>query len=560
MDIRPSLAPGSNDSASRDYHALLNQLHKHQDEFQAQSDELQKTQFNLYKSRALYKDLYDFAPVGYFTLSKLGIIEKINQQASTFLNRESINLVGTMLSEKLMPESMILFAEHLETLLRRHIPGACDLEIDQVGAKPLYVHLESILWQEEGRGPYFIRSVMSDITDRKLLEQSLALVSDNEQELKKIRSQFLAHMSHEIRTPLGVILGFSEILLKQALFKEGTRDALKAIYRNGKHLLNVIDEILDLAKVETGQLELENMPIDLHASVREVVQTLKPKAKHKGLTLSLEQRGAVPDAIFSDPTRFRQILLNLLGNAINFTKEGSVLLKIWKDARTRAGTVEDIICLEVTDTGCGVAQEHIVSIFQAFSQADSSMNRAHGGMGLGLSLSKKVAEALGGDLQLVKSEKYKGSTFRLTLPIYGAYTSASEEYKMGLHASPGDALKGIRVLVIEDAADNRFLIESLVKSEGASVRCEGDGISGVSTATTLDFDVVLMDIQMPGMDGYAATELLRCQGYARPIIAITAHALDSEKAKILASGFDGYISKPIDRSLLIKEIVRNVRH
>ncbi len=560
MDMQPLVPPRIDAPSSLDYQVLVNQLHTHQDEFQVQADELHQTQFHLYQSRALYKDLYEHAPVGYFTMSKLGIIEKVNQQASTFLKREGLNLVGTLLSDKLMPESMQLFAEHLDTLLRKNMPGSCDLEIDQLGGKSLYVHLESILWQEEGKGPGFIQSVMNDITDRKLLEKTLALVSDNEKELKGIRSQFLAHMSHEIRTPLGIILGYAEILLDQSLCKEGIRDALKAIQRNGKHLLNIIDEILDLAKVETGKFEMEKMSIDLQTSIKEVVQILTPKALHKGLALSLEESGAIPEVILSDPMRFKQIVLNLLGNAINFTKTGSVRLKIWKDTRDRASIVEDIICLEVTDTGCGVAKEHMVSIFQAFSQADTSMTREHGGMGLGLCLSRKIAEALGGDLQLIKSEKYKGSTFRLTLPVQGEYPAVPGVYEKRQQALNVSLLKGIRILVVEDAAENRLILESLVKSEGASVKSEANGFSAVSTAMAFDFDVVLMDIQMPGMDGYAATELLRRKGYARPIIAVSSQASDSERSAIFGSGFDGYITKPIDRSLLMKEIMRSVGH
>lgn len=380
------------------------------------------------------------------------------------------------------------------------------------------------------------------------------------------KSQFLANMSHEIRTPLGVILGFAELMLQPHISEDEKRDGLKTIVKNGRQLTHVINEILDLSKIESERLEIENMRFSLTELIEEATTFLNLQAQGKGLNLSVVYQGSVPKYIGSDPSRLRQILLNVVGNAIKFTNHGHVELTI------KYLTDHSLLEFTVTDSGIGMTEEQQKNIFHRFVQADNSMTRKYGGTGLGLVVSQKLARALGGDLTINKSHPGQGSTFvfsvhNQTLPeqqsrlpelshheLNGA-NLAKPTHKITNQERPLDAMK---ILVVDDSPDNRILVSHILKLAGASVASAENGEEGVKSAMANNYDVVLMDLQMPVKDGFEATAELRDHNFRKPIIALTAHVMKGDRERCLKSGFDDHIGKPIDKNQLIAAIANLV--
>jgi signal transduction histidine kinase len=389
----------------------------------------------------------------------------------------------------------------------------------------------------------------------------------------RAKSAFLANMSHEIRTPMTAILGFAEVLLHEEGLERAPpqrREAIETIQRNGEHLLGVINDILDVSKIESGKMSIEKISCSPFQIVEDVVSLMRVRAIAKGLELLKEYRFPIPAQIESDPTRLRQVLMNLLGNAIKFTEHGSVRIvtTYLADPMPRLG-------FEVIDTGVGVSQEEAAKLFQPFSQADSSTTRKFGGTGLGLTICKRLAEMLGGGISLMSSPG-NGSTFSFWINLVSVEGvpmrhCARREPPVELPAvqHPGrretDHLPGCRILLAEDGPDNRRLISFLLQKAGAEVTFVENGKAAVDAAQAAEnsdasFDVILMDMQMPVMDGYEATRVLRSHGYRRPIVALTANAMTGDREKCLASGCDDFATKPINKARLFETIVRAVRN
>ncbi|UCE61452.1 MAG: response regulator [Phycisphaerales bacterium] len=387
------------------------------------------------------------------------------------------------------------------------------------------------------------------------------------------KSEFLANMSHEIRTPMTAILGFTETMLDPGLSESEKFDAVHTIRRNGEHLLQIINDILNISKIEAGKVEVERIrcsPVQLIADVKSLMQV---RADAKNLSFLTEYIGAVPQTIESDPTRLKQVLVNLIGNAIKFTDTGGVRL-VTRFVDDRAGPRMQY---DVIDTGVGMTEEQVGRLFQAFSQADTSTTRNFGGTGLGLMISKRLAVMLGGDIT-VESKPGKGSQFRVTVN-----TGPLDDVKMledpttamlvkphaGASPKPDVDKLDCRILLAEDGLDNQRLIAHVLTKAGAEVTVVENGKRAVNTALAAlnrrrendperPFDVILIDMQMPVMDGYKATELLRQKGYAGPIIALTAHAMEGDREKCISAGCDDYVAKPIDRKKLIATIQRHL--
>ncbi len=386
------------------------------------------------------------------------------------------------------------------------------------------------------------------------------------------KSEFLANMSHEIRTPMTAILGFADVLLGEEDLDNAPSqrvEALQTIQRNGQHLLHLINGILDLSKIEAGKLEIERINCSPVNVLADVASLMRVRARARNVSLDIEYATAIPEQIQSDPTHLRQILINLVGNAIKFTKTGSVQLV----ARLVQSTTKPA-CLQfdVIDTGIGMTEEQCAKLFQPFMQADSSTTRKFGGTGLGLTISKQLAEMLGGDVT-VTSTPGKGSTFSVTIetgPLEGvrmldspAEALASTKPKAKVSATPKIALD-CRILLAEDGPDNQRLIAFILKKAGAKVTVAENGqvahdVALAARAAGKPFDVILMDMQMPLMDGYTATAKLREAGYAGPIVALTAHAMDGAEEECRAAGCDDYAAKPIDRATLLGTIARYLK-
>lgn len=370
------------------------------------------------------------------------------------------------------------------------------------------------------------------------------------------KSQFLANMSHEIRTPLGAILGFSNLIQDPKLSPGERRQFIEVINRNGEELSRLINDLLDLSRVEAGKMHFERREIELATLVFEILATLKPRAQEKGLTIWFSTEPNVPRVIYSDPTRLRQILINLIGNAIKFTEVGGVTVVVRNDPRNEYPSRVTFL-VEDTGTGINVVQQR--QLFQRFTQADSSATRRFGGTGLGLFLSRRLARELGGDVVLVQSLPGKGSLFSLTvaadLQIHGSPSSVENDETVATGDGIEPDLRGLRILAVEDSLDNQLLIQRLLSKRGAQVDIAVNGAEGVQKALADKYNMVLMDLQMPIMDGYHATAELRRQGYQRPIVALTAHALQEDRSRCLESGFDEHLTKPISPAALVQTIV-----
>jgi PAS domain S-box-containing protein len=402
-----------------------------------------------------------------------------------------------------------------------------------------------------------LMGLIRDVTERKRFCLELAKAKEDAEAASRSKSDFLANMSHEIRTPMNAILGFADMMVDKDLGKTGRIECARIIQRNALHLLELINEILDLSKIEAGQMKVERIPFNLPALLSEIVSLMRPRAEEKGLNFGVTFHGPIPRLIQSDPTRLRQILVNLLGNAKKFTESGEIDLRVTDEG---AGGENILLRVDVVDSGIGMTTEQLGRLFQPFTQGDDSITRKFGGTGLGLTISRKLAKLLHGDIS-VASELGKGSAF--TLRIDGG-PSVGVEQLIGLtestlparvnHGAHADIRLCGRILLVEDGRDNQRLLRAQLGDAGAEVISAENGQVAIDLATTQPFDLILMDMQMPVLDGYAATIELRRRGLTIPIIALTAYAMAEDRAKCMASGCSAYLTKPIAEETLLRTV------
>ncbi len=446
-------------------------------------------------------------------------------------------------------------------------------------------------------------TLMNNLAEQIHLGQELSAAKLEAEEANRAKSTFLANMSHEIRTPMTAILGFAENLLDAGLTEAERVDAVYTIQRNSTHLLQIINDILDVSKIEAGKLEVERIPCSPREILDDVVSLMRVRAQEAGLTLDLEFVGLIPHRIITDPTRFRQILLNLVGNAIKFTETGGVRIVVslaheqqWfnKTTATHALYDDDVsgrdetgshalnqtdstetgpwLRFDVIDTGIGLSDEQLAQLFKPFSQGDASTTRKFGGTGLGLIISRKLSSLLGGDI-VITSTPGSGTTvtgavvtgpLETDTPMYDSATGRTipklteEKGAEGLQRKADLRTEG-KVLLVEDNPDSARLIAFVLRRAGLTVQTAENGLEGKNL--TLEawreghpFDVILMDMQMPIKDGYTATAELRGAGYEGPVIALTAHAMSTDREKCEAVGCDDYAVKPVDRTKLLTQI------
>lgn len=400
---------------------------------------------------------------------------------------------------------------------------------------------------------------MDDIT--RLEEQEVILRESMElaEEANNAKSSFLSNMSHEIRTPMTAILGFTEVMRRSKSQSELERqEYLATIANSGEHLLGLINDVLDLSKVESGAMDIEQLPCNCAVIANDVIEVLKSKADEKSIRLELNLKSSLPDQIIADPSRLKQIIINLVGNAIKFTEKGSVIIGL--SAGKNAETDSNVVYFDVIDSGIGMSEEQQAKVFDAFSQADTSIARRFGGTGLGLSISRQLTEAMNGQLS-VSSIEGEGSTFRVCLPfntdtfqllepcdIPALFKKKKAEEKIVWDINPA------RVLVVDDGVENRQLLSILLGDCGLDVVLAENGQQGVDTLfsqeSDSEFDLVLMDIQMPVMDGYQAVRCMHERGVSIPVVALTANAMKGFEQTVLEAGFSHYMVKPIDLDLL----------
>jgi PAS domain S-box-containing protein len=399
--------------------------------------------------------------------------------------------------------------------------------------------------------------VVQNVTKEKAAEEELKSTKLAAEAANNAKSVFLANISHEIRTPLGAVLGFAELLGMENQSPVERADLSARIARNGAQLTTLINDLLDISKVESGRLEVESLEFPLPDLLTDVHQTLNFKASEKSILFEVGINGELPLYVVSDPTRLRQILINLVGNAIKFTAQGGQVTLTCSLEPSPSGTR---LAFRVKDSGRGMTEVEMSRLFQPFTQADVSTTREYGGSGLGLFVSQRLARSLGGDLTIEHSKPGSGSTFLATVEV--GKPKRNEVFAKLEKARPTEKLSqinnkelaGVRVLVIDDSPDNRQLLNFFLSKSGAIVETANDGKQGSEKALAEDFDIVLLDVQMPVMDGNTAMLILADKGYRKPVIALTAHAMASEREHSLSLGFSEYLTKPIDREHLIKTI------
>ena len=498
------------------------------------------------------------------TISIHGLIQSYNPAAGKLFGYSESEMMGKNV-KALMPSPYReahdgYLKAYMNTGIRKVIGIGREVTGQKKDGTTFPLHLSVSKVSIKGRAIVFT-GIIRDLSEAKQQKAKLIKAKYDAEVSNRSKSEFLANMSHEIRTPMTSILGFTDLLLDNVSTTENIAWA-STIKRNGEYLLNLINNILDLSKIDAGKIELEQISTSPHQLIADVVSLMRVPSTAKKLTLDVKFDGSIPEKIQTDPTRLRQVLINLIGNAIKFTEAGGIQVV----SRLLNETGEDPkLQIDVIDTGIGIPSSKIDQIFKPFTQADGSTTRDFGGTGLGLSISKHFIELLGGEFN-VSSTFGDGSTFSITIPtgsldnikviqnVVEAGVETKNEKVTGITDLP---LNNKRILLTEDGQDNQRLISFVLKKAGAEVTLADNGQIGLDLATTAKtegrpFDVVLMDMQMPVLDGYSATSQLRSDGYTGPIIALTAHAMSSDRQKCTDAGCDDYTTKPINRKKLIE--------
>lgn len=521
---------------------------------------LQLAQFEM-ETLKRYRNLADAVPIMIWKSKVDGTLDYFNKLWTDYTGLTQEQSVGSGWQDAIHPQDLRIFLKAWIDSMNKGTPFEIEIRVRR--------HDGELRWHTVRAVPEFdiLDKVISwigtsmDIHDRKIAEDEIFDAKQAAVAASVAKTQFLANMSHEIRTPLGAMLGFAELMLNSDMSAEERNQNLNTIIRSGQQLLKIIDEILDISKVEAGRLDIENIEVNLESLMRDLHTLMLVKAQAKGVGLEFNFKTKIPQKVITDPTRLRQILLNLISNAIKFTEKGKVVLEAsWKSNK---------LSFRVKDTGVGIDRQLAEKLFQPFVQVDSSTTRRFGGTGLGLALSRKLAEALGGNVSLESSSSGHGSCFLIEVsgvpvesaPDFETLEKETIEVRQDFPAvNDSNALQGIKVLLVEDAPINQILISRFLTGAGAQVELANNGVEGVEKALNGKYGIVLMDIQMPEMDGYEATTTLRGKGYDGPIIALTAHALKEDRDRCLAAGCSDHLTKPIDRRLLISQISNLATH
>ena len=577
--------PRTDDESLRLHH----ELQVHQVQLEMQNAELRQTRDELESALEKYTDLYDFAPVGYFTLDSKGTITSVNLTGASLVGVERSGLVGRLFRHFVTGETRPAFTSFVEKVFASPTKEACEVVLLRETNTSLCVQVEGMA-STSGKE---CRIALIDITQRIQAEEELRRAKETAEEVDRLateaaeaqrraeetsealrlekeaaeilrlekeaaeatalaKSQFLVNMSHELRTPMTGILGMLQLTLEDDLTPM-QRDYLETTLSSARSLLRILNDILDMAKFEAGKLTIEDQPFSLKACINEAVDIMTPEVRRKGLDFTISVVKEVADIVVGDQVRLRQVLTNLIGNAVKFTAGGKVVVRVTVGGATSDGKRE--FTFTVTDTGIGIPDEKKALLFRAFSQVDPSLSRKYGGTGLGLAISKDIVELMGGTISFV-SKKGVGSAFSFTIPLTEAIfepevlPTAEKTLPPEVASTVQEGERIPRILLAEDDPTIRQVLGLMLKRSNYNLDIAEDGQVAVELWEKEKYDLVLMDVQMPRLNGFEATQAIRDKEQARgghtPIIAMTAHASQEDLESCLAAGMDAYISKPID--------------
>jgi two-component system, cell cycle sensor histidine kinase and response regulator CckA len=482
--------------------------------------------------RALFAGMTDAV----FVLNKEGRYVKVAPTPQHFYFKPSAELLGKTLHDVFSKEQADAFLQSIHQ----------SLNSKQTVSLEYYLEVEGEgLWFDGRVSPMSEDTVVfvaRDITQRKQAEQELVHAKDASEAANRTKSEFLANMSHEIRTPLNGVLGMLQVLQATPL-SEDQSECLDVALNSGRSLIAVIGDILDLSRIESGKTEIREEAFDIGGLINSIQGAFMNEAARKGLVIAYHLDPALPQMVTGDSVRLRQILFNLVGNAIKFTEQGEVKVRVYPE-NTKGNSDCFDLCLDVSDTGIGIETDRLEPIFEPFTQADGSLTRKYGGTGLGLSIVKRLVELMGGTVE-IKSQAGVGTTVGFRVPA----KASAEEQPVAEKTSPTVASSvELKILLAEDDSSNQFVAKRMLEKQGHEVTCVATGREALVLLERETFDVILMDVQMPEMDGTEATKEIRKDERFRglPIVALTAHAMAGDRERFLESGMDGYLSKPID--------------
>ena len=480
----------------------------------------------------------------------------VNESFCKLVDLDKTEIISSTIAKILGKENYALLKPHIKDVLKGR--GKSFETTLQIKGQELIFSINLVPEYDEDGGVFGFVLVAHDIRKYKEIESELIKSKELADVANKTKSAFLANMSHEIRTPLGAVLGFSELIINNEVSDAQRKNIADAIKRNGHLLSSVINDILDLSKVEAGKLEIEQVNILFEDVIKDIESLLALRASEKGIQLSISASDRVPRVIRTDPLRLRQILLNIVGNAIKFTQEGQVAVRV--DTFCPVGSNQLKLTFLVEDSGLGMTATQTEKLFTPFSQADVSTTRKFGGSGLGLILSKKLAQALGGDVTLMQSKENEGSTFSVMidagLPLHTnnelqVDTKASFEVK---NVESQFDFRAYKLLLVEDSLDNQLIVAHFLNPTGIDLKIANNGQECLDFIAEEKYDLILLDIQMPVMGGFDTIKKIKELEITTPVLALTANAMKEDIRQCLQAGFNAHLSKPINRLLLLSTI------
>jgi PAS domain S-box-containing protein len=501
----------------------------------------------------------------------IGVFECDQKGECLYINTGWQEIFGLNLVESLTKDwRQFLYPEEYESVsaewseaIARFRAFTKDCRIITARGEVRWVHLRSSPIFSDSGVRY--TGTVEDITERKHFEEELRRAKEAAESVNEAKSAFLANMSHEIRTPMNAVIGMCSLLLDTPLNPK-QKEYTEIIHESAKALLQVINDILDFSKIEAGKLEIERIEFDLHILLDNIVAMVAPKAHEKGLKINYSFAPNLPFKLKGDPGRLRQILLNLMGNAVKFTEKGGVTVQI---DRLLELDQKIILRFSIKDTGIGIPHERKNILFQSFSQVDASSTRKYGGTGLGLAIAKQLVEIMGGQIDVI-SEPGQGSTFWFAVALEKMYEAEApqsdrieqpqKENQNITHKEQDEAVpKPVKILLAEDNPINQKVAMLILRKSGYQVEAVKDGAEAIQALVNQSYDLVLMDVQMPNMDGLEATRIIRDSqskvlNPQIPIIALTAHAMKGDEDKCIAAGMNDYLAKPIDPRGLLEKI------